>query len=156
MKPLPLFCCSVLLLLSACGAAPDPSRVKVSEQPADGLSPSAFDEAYLQRLAEQTRQSAEARLQQAYDRNQVASQARRSHALVSARYEWLGSRRLAVVELGYSANPMRVTRVVGLVGDRLLTVSCIYPEGEPADLHAATGECAEALRQHFPVRSDAG
>jgi len=138
-----------LLLLTGCSVDLAPSNVKVSERPAEGLTESSFDQGYLTRLLEETRQSAEQSLQQAYARNNIPPAERLSQARTEGRYEWIGDRQLAVVELSYSANPMRVTRVVGIVGDRLVTVSCISPQGEPTDLQAAEGECAQALRSHF-------
>ncbi len=137
------------LLLTGCSIDSKPANVKVSERPAEGLSESSFDQGYLQQLAEETRQAAENSLQQAYDRNHIPPEQRDSHARAEGRYEWLGERQLAVVDLSYSANPMRVTRVVGIVGERLITVSCISPEGAPVDIHAATGECVETLARQF-------
>ncbi len=139
----------IVFLLGGCSVDLAPSNVKVSERPAAGLTESSFDQGFLTQLAEETRQSAQLSLQQAYERNNIPPAERYSQARTEGRYEWFGERQLAVVELGYSANPMRVTRVVGVVDDRLVTVSCISPLGEPTDLRAADGECAEALRTHF-------
>jgi hypothetical protein len=149
MIRLSLLALSLSLLLSGCGITPTPSNVKVSEQPAQGLTESSFDQGYLQQLVEETRQAAEARLQEAYERNRVPSEERFSHAQTSGSYQLIGERQLAVIELSYSANPMRVMRVVGIDGDRLVTISCISPRGAPLDIHAESGECAEAIAKHF-------
>jgi hypothetical protein len=149
MIRLPLLALSLSLLLGACGITPTPSNVKVSEQPAQGLTESAFDEDYLQQLVEETRLAAEARLQEAYERNRVPPAERFSHAQTSGSYELLGGRQLAVINLSYSANPMRVMRVVGIDAERLVTISCISPRGAPLDIHATSGECAEAIIKHF-------
>ncbi|MEJ2455724.1 MAG: hypothetical protein P8103_16425 [Candidatus Thiodiazotropha sp.] len=148
MKSLSVLCSS-LLLLAACDIDLGPSNVKVSEQPAAGLTDASFDQGYLQQLVEETRQAAEASLQQAYDRNNIPAQERTSHAKANGRYEWIGERQLAVIDLSYSANPMRVMRVVGLADDRLLTISCISPQGAPLAFDADSGECAEAIAAHF-------
>jgi hypothetical protein len=149
MIRLSLLVLTLSLLLGGCGLTPAPSNVKVREQPAEGLTESAFDQNYLQQLVEETRQAADARLHDAYERNRTPTEERFSHAQTSGRYEWIGARRLAVIDLSYSANPMRVMRVVGIDGDRLVTVSCISPRGAPLDIHAESGECAEALAKHF-------
>ncbi len=149
MKSLPILLCSSLLLLTACDIDLGPSNVKVSEQPAAGLSDTSFDQGYLQQLVEETRQAAEASLQQAYDRNNIPPRERISHAMASGRYERHGEHQLAVIDLSYSANPMRVMRVVGITEDRLLTISCISPQGAPVAFDAANGECAEAIAAHF-------
>ena len=141
---------TLILLLSGCDVDLGPSNVKVSEQPADGLTASSFDQGYLLELVEEVRQGAETSLQQAYERNKIPPQERISHAEAVGRYEWIGDRQLAVIELSYSANPMRVTRIVGIEQDRLISISCISPRGDQQDLHAATGECAETLRRRFP------
>jgi hypothetical protein len=137
------------LLLGGCGFEPNSSNVKISEQPAKGLTESSFDHHYLQQLVDETRQTAEERLVKTYERNNIPPHERFSHAEVSGRYESLGNRLLAVVDLSYSANPMRVMRVVGLAGDKLVTVSCLSPHGEPLVFEAKEGECAEAIATHF-------
>jgi hypothetical protein len=149
MIRLSLLLLSLNLLLGGCGLTPKPSNVKVSEQPAGGLSESSFDQGYLQQLVEETRLAAEARLQQAYERNRVPPEERFSHAQTSGRYELIGSHRLAVIDLSYSANPMRVMRVVGIDGDRLVTISCISPRGAPLEIHTESGECAESITKYF-------
>jgi hypothetical protein len=123
--------------------------VKISEEPAEDLTQSSFDQAYLQQLVEKTRQGAEKSLQQAYERNNIPPSERHSHARASGRYEWIGKHQLAVIDLSYSANPMRVMRVAGIDEDKLLTISCISPRGAPMDIHAESGECAEAIARHF-------
>lgn len=141
-----------LLLLAACGLQPSPSNVKINKEPAQGLTDSSFDMGYLQELIETTRQAAETRLTEVYDRNHVPPAERKSHAVTSGRYEQQGGRRLAVIELSYSRNPMRVTRIVGIEGKQLITVSCISPLGEPVDPFSETGDCAEGVRRHLPPR----
>jgi hypothetical protein len=140
---------TVSLLLSACGFVPAPSTVKISEQPTEGLTQSSFDQHYLQQLIEETRQMAEDRLIQAYERNNIPPQERYSHAEASGRYELAGSRKLAVIDLSYSANPMRVMRVVGIVENKLITLSCLSPQGAPLVFAAKEGECADAIVEHF-------
>ncbi len=141
----------LLLTLFGCGLAPDNANVKVSEAAAEGLTDASFDHGYLQQLIEATRQAAEQRLIAAYERNRIPSPERSSHAITSGHYEQNGDHTLAIVELGYSGNPMRVTRIVGIRDDRLITISCISPQGEPIDPFAATGECAESVRKHLPT-----
>jgi hypothetical protein len=149
MIRLSLLLLSLSLPLGGCGLTPTPSNVKVSEQPAEGLTESSFDQDYLQKLMEETRQAAQARLQQAYERNRVPAEERFSQAQTSGRYALIGAHRLAVIDLSYSANPMRVMRVVGIERDRLVTISCISPRGAPLDIHAESGECSEAIAKHF-------
>jgi hypothetical protein len=141
----------LLLTLFGCGFVPDNTNVKVNEAPAEGLTDASFDHGYLQQLIESTRQAAEQRLIEAYNRNRIPTAERNSHANTSGRYEQNGSHTLAIVELSYSGNPMRVTRIVGIRDDRLITISCISPRGEPIDPFAATGECAESVRKHLPL-----
>jgi hypothetical protein len=137
------------LILGACDIAPSSSNVKLSEAPAEGLTESSFDQSYLDRLIAETREEASQRLEARYESNKVPHQERISRAETSGRYEHLGDHRLAVIDLSYSANPMRVTRVVGIQQDRLITISCISPMGEPIDLLDEEGECSQAVREHF-------
>jgi hypothetical protein len=137
------------LLLVGCGFSPAPSNVKISERPADGLTQASFDQGFLQQLVEETRQGAEKSLHEAYERNKIPQQERLSQARTIGRYEWIDGRQLAVIDLSYSANPIRVMRVVGIEADQVVTISCISPLGAPLDIHAKTGECAEALAKHF-------
>ena len=137
------------LLLAGCSIDLESSNVKVSEKPAEGLTESSFDQGFLQQLVEETRTAAERNVQQAYERNNIPPQERISHAEAQGRYEWYGEHQLAVIDLSYSANPMRVMRVVGLTGDLLVTISCISPLGAPLEFAASTGECAEALADRF-------
>jgi hypothetical protein len=139
----------VLLSLSGCEIGPNPSNVKVSEVPANGLTNSSFDQAYLQQLIETTREAAEQRVIEAYDRNNIPPSGRINHAMTSGRYEQLGNRRLAIIELTYSDNPMKVIRIIGIENDRLITISCISPLGVPLSPFATTGECAESVRQYL-------
>jgi hypothetical protein len=139
----------LLLALSGCGFEPDNANIKVSDAPAEGLTDASFDQEYLQKLIGTIRQAAEQRLIEAYERNRIPAAERRSHAITSGHYEQNGSRRLAVVELSYSGNSMRVTRIVGIHDNRLISVSCISPLGEPIDPFAATGECAQSVRKHL-------
>jgi hypothetical protein len=141
----------LLLVLSGCGWVPSPSNVKLSEEPANGLTDSSFDMAYLRQLLDTTRETAEQRLIDTYQRNKVPPAERTSHARTSGGYKQIGNRRLAVIELRYTGNPMRVTRIVGIEGERLVTVSCISPHGEPVDPFAETGECAEGVRRHLSL-----
>lgn len=146
--------CAVFLLLSplcGCDLMERASTVKVKDEPARGLTEHSFDQGYLQNLIEETRQGAEQSLQQAYERNRVPSPDRISHARTQGRYEWLGRRQLAVVDLSYSANPMRVARIVGIANDRLITLSCISPQGEPLDLFNEESDCGRAVKRYFTV-----
>ena len=140
----------LLSLLAGCGIQPKPSTVKVKEAPANGLTQNSMDQGYLQNLAEETRQGAEHSLQQAYERNKVPAAERYSHAHTSGRYEWLGKHKLAVIDLSYSANPMRVTRIVGIAQDRIITISCISPKGEPIELQDGRSKCSRTVEDHFP------
>jgi hypothetical protein len=56
---------------------------------------------------------------------------------------------LAVIDLSYSANPMRVTRLVGIVQDQLVTISCISPRGAPLAYASGESHCAEVVGYHF-------
>ncbi|MGD8912175.1 MAG: hypothetical protein PVJ68_05440 [Candidatus Thiodiazotropha sp.] len=138
------------LLLFGCGLVPNPSNVKISKVPANGVTNSSFDQAYLQQLIETTRKAAEQQLIKTYERNNIPPSERISHAMTSGQYEQRGKRRLAIIELTYSDNPMKVTRVVGIENDQIVTISCISPQGAPVDPFAATGECAESVRQQLP------
>ncbi len=140
----------ILPLLAGCGLQPLPSKVKISEVPANGITDSSFDMAYLQQLIETTRQAAQARLDEAYEDNNVPPEERPSRARTCGRYEQRGGRRLAVIELSYSGNPMRVTRIVGVEGERIVTISCISPKGAPVDPFAEQGKCAANVRRHLP------
>jgi hypothetical protein len=141
----------LLLSLFGCGLDSNPSNVKVSEIPADGLTNSSFDQGYLQQLIKTTREAAEQRLIDAYGRNNISPTERINYAMTSGRYEQRGNRRLAIIDLTYSDNPMKVTRIVGIEKDRLVTISCISPLGAPVNPFAATGECAEIVRKYLPL-----
>ena len=140
---------TICLLLSGCGLPPEPSNVKISRQAADGLTQSSFDQGYLQHLVDEYQQGAEQSLQQRYDANNTPQQERLSQAQASGHYEWIGEHQLAVIELTYNPNPMRVLRVVGITRDQLVTITCISPQGAPLDIKAKTGECAEAISENF-------
>ena len=144
----------LMSLLAGCGIQPKPSTVKVKETPANGLTQNSFDQGYLQSLAEETRQGAEHSLQQAYERNKVPPAERYSHAHTSGRYEMLGKYKLAVIDLSYSANPMRVTRIVGIAQDRIVTISCISPKGEPVELRDGKSKCGQTIEDHFPTTGE--
>jgi hypothetical protein len=88
-------------------------------------------------------------LRQAYDRNNIPPQERSNQPLTQGRYEWIDKQQLAVIELHYSNNPMRVMRVVGIENDELISISCVSPTGTPLDIHAKTGECAESIAEQF-------
>jgi hypothetical protein len=141
----------LLSLLAGCSLQPTPSNVKVKQSPANGLTENSFDQGYLQNLSEQTRQAAEQSVQHAYERNNVPPGERNSHAHTSGRYELMGKHKLAIIDLSYSANPMRVTRIVGIAQDSLVTISCISPHGEPVDLRDTASECGSAVNAHFPA-----
>lgn len=151
MKYAPLYL-ALTALLAGCDMAPDTSLVKVAQEPAKGLTSSSLDESYLEALVNDTRSSAEARLQQAYELNRVPPKQRYSQAQTSGRYEWLGKRQLAVVDLSYSANPMRVMQVVGLINGQQVTVSCISPNGAPLELSGGEGECAQVIAREFELK----
>jgi hypothetical protein len=140
----------LFVLLTACSQQSTPTNVKVKTAPAEGLTQQSFDQSYLQNLAQETRQAAEQNLVEYYDRNKTPPTARYSHAQTSGRYELFGKRQLAVVDLSYSANPMRVLRIVGIEQDRLITISCISPKGEPLEIHDKEGDCGSAIAEHFP------
>ena len=147
--------CSILILclaITGCDLYPTPSNVKIRKQSAEGLSQSSFDHGYLQQLVNEALQGAEQRLRAAYERNNIPADERSSRPQANGRYEWFGPYQLAVIDLSYSANPMRVVRVVGIEGDQLITISCIAPNGMPIDIVAETGECAEAIAHHFKLK----
>jgi hypothetical protein len=143
---------TICLTLTGCDLSPIPSNVKVSKQPADGLTESSFDQGFLQQQVDKYQLGAERSLQQTYERNNIPSQERVSHAQANGHYEWIGERQLAVIDLTYTANPMRVMRVVGIENDQLVTISCISPYGENLDIRAKTGDCAEAIAEHFQLK----
>lgn len=140
----------LLALLAGCSSEPDYSDVKVQRTPTDGLTSSSLDSYYLQRLIDETREAAEQRLVDAYARNNIPEAERYSHAKTEGRFEQLGKYRLAVIDLSYSANPMRVTRLVGIVKDQLITISCISPRGAPLEYTSGESHCAEVVGYHFP------
>jgi len=146
--PTALLC---LLFLSACDMASTPSNVKISEVPAEGLTESSFDQGYLSRLIEETREEAAQRLEARYESNKIPPQERISRAETSGRYELFAGHRLAVIDLTYSANLMRVMRIIGIEKDQLITISCIAPQGEPLDLHNKESECGRSVGQYFPA-----
>ncbi len=137
-----------------CDSRPGSDRVKVNEQPAQGLVDTSFDQGYLQQLVEETRAGAEARVREAYTRNNIPPEQRTSHALAEGRFEAYGSHRLAIVELGYTANPMRVLRIVGIEQDRLISLSCIAPHGEVLDLFDRESDCGRDVASYFAEGSD--
>lgn len=144
----------LLSLLAGCGMQVTPSNVKIKQAPAHGLTEHAFDQGYLQNLAEETRQAADQSLLQAYERNNIPARERINHARTEGHYAWLGKRQLAVVDISYSANPMRVVRIVGIEQDRLITISCISPRGEPVDLRDEDGECGRSIKQYLPASQE--
>jgi hypothetical protein len=146
-NPMALLC---LLILCACDSLSTPSNVKISELPAEGLTESSFDQGYLTRLTEETREVATQRLEARYESNKIPARERISRAETSGHYEQFGGHRLAVIDLTYSANPMRVSRIIGIQEDRLISISCISPTGAPIDLLDEQGECGQALARHFP------
>ncbi len=142
------------LLLWGCDTRPGSDRVKVSEQPAQGLADTSFDQGYLQQLVDETREGAEARVQEAYTRNNIPPDQRISHARAEGRFEHYAKHRLAVVELSYTANPMRVLRVVGIDEDRLISISCIAPQGEVLDLFDGESDCGRGVTAYFGAETD--
>lgn len=138
-------------MFAGCGQGNSHSDVKVSDLPANGLTSTSFDQDYLQTLVRETRDTAENRLTQAYERNRIPPSERNSHAITEGRFQQFGEHRLAVIDLSYSGNSMRVTRIVGLVQDRLITVSCIAPLGKPVNFLSGEGHCAQAVQQKFSL-----
>ncbi len=138
-----------LALLSGCSSEPDYANVKVQRSPADGLTSSTLDSHYLQRLIDETREAAEKKLMDAYERNNIPEAERNSHAKAEGRFEQFGDHRLAIIDLSYSANPMRVSRLVGIVQDELITISCISPLGAPPVYASGESHCAEVVAYHF-------
>jgi hypothetical protein len=139
----------LFLLLSGCSGRPDYSDVKVQQSPAGGLTSSSFDSHYLHKRVEETRNAAEQRLVSAYERNNIPKVERYSHAQAEGRYEQLDGRRLLVIDLSYSANPMQVMRIAGIVQDQLIAISCISPQGEPLEFSSGESHCAEVYRYYF-------
>ncbi|MCG7899898.1 MAG: hypothetical protein JAY85_15755 [Candidatus Thiodiazotropha weberae] len=152
MPRTPLVILTLSLTLSSCDFAPTPSNVKVSRQPADGLTQNSFGQSFLQQLVDEVREGAELSLSQAYDRNNIPAAERISKPQAVGRYEWMGDKQLAVIDLSYSYNPMRVMRVVGIEADQMVTINCISPSGIPLKMRASEDECSEAIAEQFNLQ----
>ncbi|MEW8255265.1 MAG: hypothetical protein AB2747_12980 [Candidatus Thiodiazotropha taylori] len=152
MRHIPLTILILSLLLSGCDFVPTPSNVKVSKQPADGLTQNSFGRSFLQQLVDEVVEGAELSLSQAYDRNNVPAAERISKPRAEGRYEWIGDQQLAVIDLSYSNNPMRVMRVVGLEADQMITINCISPAGIPLKMTAPEDECSNAIAEQFKLK----
>jgi hypothetical protein len=142
----------ISLAISGCDLVPSPSNVKVSKQSADGLSESSFDQGFLQQLQEDVKAGAELSLKQAYDRNNIPASERISKPQTHGRYEWIGGQQLAVIDLSYQNNPMRVMRVVGIEADEIITINCISPTGMPLKLTTPEDECSETISEQFNLK----
>jgi hypothetical protein len=140
----------LLALLAGCSNEPDYSDVKVQLSPADGLTSSSLDSYYLQRLIDETREGADKRLAEVYERNKIPQAERYSRAKTEGRFDQLGNHRLAIIDLSYTANPLRVTRLVGIVQDQLISISCVSPGGATVVYASGESHCAEVVRYHFP------
>ncbi|MBW9257876.1 MAG: hypothetical protein K1566_05325 [Candidatus Thiodiazotropha sp. (ex. Lucinisca nassula)] len=152
MPRIPLVTLTLSLILSGCDFVPTPSNVKVSKQPADGLTQNSFGQRFLQQLVDEVVEGAELSLSQAYDRNNVPAAERISKPQAEGRYEWIGDQQLAVIDLTYSYNPMRVMRVVGIEADQMVTINCISPTGNPLKMTAPEDECSEAIAEQFNLQ----
>ncbi|SCZ66453.1 hypothetical protein [Thiohalomonas denitrificans] len=150
MKYLSLLCIILFsLALTGCGGSPHPPNIKVSREPAKGLSSADMDNAYLAALADWTQAAAQERLAETYERNRVPPEGRRGRAHVDARYVEAGGKRLAIVDLAYTGNPVRVARVVGLAGKELVTVSCTSPDGAPIQVLDPGSACGKVVQEAF-------
>ncbi|MBV2093112.1 MAG: hypothetical protein KUF72_19700 [Candidatus Thiodiazotropha sp. (ex Ctena orbiculata)] len=152
MHPIPRTILILSLLLSGCDFVPTPSNVKVSKQPADGVTQTSFGQSFLQQLVDEVVTGAELSLSQAYDRNNIPAAERISIPQAVGRYEWFGDKQLAVIDLSYSYNPMRVMRVVGIEADQMVTINCISPTGIPLKMTAPEDECSEAIAEQFNLQ----
>lgn len=140
-----LLCVAVV----SCDKSPYAPNIKVSREPAKGISATDLDDAYLETLSEWTRATAQRRLTKTYDSNKVSPERRTSRARVSSRYIQIDGKKLAVVDLGYTGNAVRVARMTGLKGGEMVTVSCTSPDGAPIRILEPQSACAEAVRDVF-------
>jgi hypothetical protein len=140
------------LAMTGCELVPTPSKVKVSKQPAEGLTQSSFGQGFLEQLEEAVMQGAELSLKQAYERNNIPAVERISKPQVKGRYEWVGAHQLAVVDLSYNNNPMKVMRVVGIEADEIITINCISPTGTALGITTPQGECTDTIAKHFKLK----
>jgi hypothetical protein len=152
MSPISTLILIISLTLCGCDLAPTPSNVKVSKQTSDGLTESSFDQGFMQQLIDEVKQGAELSLKQAYDRNNIPAEERISKPQVEGRYEWIGEKQLAIIDLSYSNNPMRVMRVVGIERDEIITINCISPTGSSIKITAPEDECSETIAEHFKLQ----
>ncbi|MCG8486879.1 MAG: hypothetical protein MI756_05360 [Chromatiales bacterium] len=152
MPRIPLSILIISLTIAGCDFAPTPSNVKVSKQPADGLTQNSFSRSFLQQLVDEVKGGAELSLTQAYDRNNIPAVERISKPQAVGRYEWIGERQLAVIDLSYTNNPMRVMRVVGIEADQMITINCISPAGAPLKLTAPEDACSEVIAEQFKLK----
>jgi hypothetical protein len=138
--------------MSGCDLSPAPSNVKISKEKSHGLSESSFDQGFMQQLIDEVEQGAGLSLQKAYDRNNIPADERINTPQVNGRYEWVGEHQLAVIDLSYSNNPMRVMRIVGIEADEIITINCISPTGIPLKITAPEDECSEAIAEQFKLQ----
>jgi hypothetical protein len=103
-------------------------------------------------LQEEVKAGAELSLKKAYDRNKIPASERISKPLTQGRYEWIGKKQLAVIDLSYQNNPMRVMRVVGIEADQIITINCISPTGTPLKLTTPKDKCSEAISEQFNLK----
>ena len=141
----------VLLSLAVvgCDKSPYAPNIKVSREPARGVSATDLDDAYLERLSEWTRAAAQQRLTETYDSNKVSPERRTSRARVNSRYIQIDGKKLAFVDLGYTGNAVRVARITGFKRGEMVTVSCTSPDGAPIQIIEPQSACAEAVRDVF-------
>ncbi|MCG7873742.1 MAG: hypothetical protein JAZ11_16800 [Candidatus Thiodiazotropha lotti] len=152
MPRIPLAILTLSLTLSGCDFVPAPSNVKVSKQPAEGLTQNSFGQGFLQQMVDEVIEGAEQSLSQAYERNNIPPAERISKPQAVGRYEWIGDRQLAVIDLSYSNNPMRVMRVVGIEADQMVSINCISPSGIPLKMTAPEDACSEAIAEAFKLK----
>ncbi len=150
MRPFSPFSVVLLaLLVFGCSGSNYPPHIKISREPAKGLEQADFDGAYLASLTEWTRNAAQQRLAETYERNGVPPERQTGRAHVESRYRERDGEKLAVIDLAYSGNPVRVARVVGLEGDEVVTVSCTSSTGAPIDAFDTGTACGQAVHDIF-------
>jgi hypothetical protein len=139
----------LFLVLMVFGCSREPPNVKITRRPADGLTRQAMNPAYLQSLEAWTRKAAQENLNSLYQRNEVPQRDRTGKVQVRSRYLMSEGRKLAVIYLAYTGNPVRVARVSGLKGDSLVTVSCTSPDGAPIEILDPKSDCGRTVNRVF-------
>ncbi|MES9857997.1 MAG: hypothetical protein ABW166_15560 [Sedimenticola sp.] len=135
------------LILAACADGKKQPVVNISHAPANGLTEMAMDNNYLVKLEQETLETANQRLTETYERNDVPLHARYSRAHVNGRLIEAEGKRLAIIDLTYSESRVWVSRITGVTDSTTHTISCISPEGIPIDILDREGACGEAVQR---------